>query len=213
LVLKEHGAVMSTIREEAPSIMVKQKGAVVQERIHHIEEEDIQPVIHLQREKTEIVHVTQPIKETQVLPTTIHQRELPSEFRPDVVIPGQTYARREVFPTVEYAQAERVQVLKPPIVEEVVKKNIIEEITPVVTRDVYQPHVIKERKDIYEKVIEAPVYVEQTRGVIDKGVFGSHNILTPKTFNANNGQYIVQQNTTTTTTTTGGNPFETPYSR
>jgi len=192
--------------------MIKQKGAVIQERIHHIEEEDIQPIIHLQREKTEIVHVTQPIKETQVLPTTIHQRELPAEFRPEVVIPGQVFARREVFPSVEYAQAERVQVLKPPIVEEVVKKNIIEEITPVVTRDIYQPHIIKETKDIYEKVIEAPVYVEQMRSVIDKGVFGSHNILTPNKVNTGSGQYVVQQ-TTTTTTTTGGNAFDTPYSR
>jgi len=207
LVLKEQGELRSTVLEEGAKVSIKERGAVVHEKIHHIEEEDIQPIIHLERLKTEVVHITQPIKESQVMPTTIHERSLPAEIRPDVVMPQSAYTAREYFPTVEYDAAERVQVLKPAIVEEVVKKTIIEEIQPVIERDVYQPHVVKETKQIYEKVIEAPVVREEYRTVIDKGMMGKIDILraTPDLLNQFNSSgspyYVVEQKTETTTTT------------
>lgn len=37
---------------------------------------------------------------------------------------------------------------------------------PVIHRTVHEPHVIHERKDIYEKIIEAPVEIVETRAPI-----------------------------------------------
>jgi len=208
LILKEQGELRSTVLEEGAKISIRERDAVVHEKIHHIEEEDIQPVIHLERLKTEVVHVTQPIKESTVLPTTIHERSLPAEVRPDVVMPHTAYMAREHLPTIEYDTAERVQVLKPPIVEELIKKTIIEEVQPVIERDVYQPHIVKETKQIYEKVIEAPVVREEVRSVIDKGMVGKIDILraTPDMLNQFNTSgspyYVVEQKVETTTTTT-----------
>jgi len=218
LVLKEQGELRSTVMEEGAKISVRERGPVVHEKIFHIEEEDIQPIIHLERLKTEVVHITQPIKESQVMPTTIHERQLPAEIRPDVVVPHSAYAHREILPSVEYGAAERVQVLKTPIVEELVKKTIIEEIQPVIERDVYQPHIVNETKQIFEKVIEAPVYREEFRSVIDKGMTGKIDILrsSPELINQFNtggsSYYVVEQKvetTTTTTTSPGGNQMYT----
>ena len=47
--------------------------------------------------------------------------------------------------------------MQPPIVQETIRKKIIEEIQPVIYRQVIAPKLIKEVKPIYEKVVEAPV--------------------------------------------------------
>jgi hypothetical protein len=36
----------------------------------------------------------------------------------------------------------------------------------VIHRTVHEPHIIRQRKDIYEKIIEAPVEIEETRAPI-----------------------------------------------
>jgi len=178
LIVRETGPIQATLREEAPMLMTKQMQPIVQERIHHIEQEDIQPVIHLQREKTEVIHITQPIHETQILPTVVVEKALAPEIRPHVTMPtAPVMETTRHMPSVTYQQPQRVQVVKPPIVQEIVHKTIVEEIQPVITRDVYAPHVIKEIKPIYEKIVEAPYQSHQTMPLMEKAVMGKMDIL------------------------------------
>lgn len=44
-----------------------------------------------------------------------------------------------------------------------VKPHIIEEVQPVIHRTIHEPHIIHERKDIYEKIVEAPIEIVETR--------------------------------------------------
>jgi len=70
----------------APQTVVEhvERPAVVQEVIRPGVREEIQPVIHRDREQLEIREEIQPIYEQAVQPTVMEQRQLPSEIRPEV---------------------------------------------------------------------------------------------------------------------------------
>jgi len=152
---------------EMPINFVKEeRPAVVKERILQMEEECIQPFIHREVEKREIHEILQPIHERQVLAPTFEEKELQAEFRP--VIGG--YAPRQasiISPSVEYATKERTQIVKPPIIEETIRKTIIEEVQPVIHREVVKPHIIRQTQNIYEKILEPEVILKETRPMIE----------------------------------------------
>lgn len=62
-----------------------------------------------------------------------------------------------------YGDVKKVTVVKPAVVEEVVKKNIVEVIQPVVHRETIQPVIVHVTKPIYEEVQEGPTIVHEIR--------------------------------------------------
>jgi len=134
--------------------------------------EEIQPVIYREREQLDVKQVTQMMHETQIQPTIIQQRELPAQTREAVIERAAPIAENYIAPTREVDATLRTQVVHAPIVNEVIKKTIIEEIQPVLERDIIQSTVIQNTQPIYEKFVEAPTVYREVRTVVDRGVVG-----------------------------------------
>jgi len=87
---------------------------------------------------------------------------LASEIRPTWVAPSAPIAREVVAPSVQVDATSRQTIVHQPIVEEHIKRTVVEERQPIIERDVVAPTVIQETKPIYERVVEAPrVYREE----------------------------------------------------
>jgi hypothetical protein len=150
------------IQEEA-RVEARERPAVVHEKVYQVEREEIQPVIHREREKTEIVQIEAPRYESEIRPTIVHERQLPAETRPEVRgSTAQTEMMYQEFGRIHQSTMERAPVEhrvyeKPAIVEEHIRRTIIEEVQPVIHKEVVEPHIIRETLPIYEKIVEAPV--------------------------------------------------------
>jgi len=144
---------------EAPTTFERvEKPPVIQERIKPVETEEIQPVIHRERELCEIREVLAAgPTERQVRPEFVEERVLPPEYRQDVRLGGMP-VREEYRPRVIVEPVEHKRVVCPAIIEEVVHKRVVEEVQPVLEREVVEPHLIKEKYDVYEKIFEPPVF-------------------------------------------------------
>jgi len=138
-------------------VEVRERAPVVQEVIKPGLREEIQPVIHRQREQLEIREEIQPIYEKSVRGTIVENRSLPAEIRPDVRMGAMPILQEGPRGSVVVQAEHREAFVKPPLVEETIHKKIIEEVQPVIHREVIAPRVIHETKPIFEKVIEAPV--------------------------------------------------------
>jgi hypothetical protein len=77
-------------------VELREKPAVVQEVIRPGVREEIQPVIHREREQMEIREEIQPIYEKSVRPTIVEQRQLAPEMRPEVRL-GQYVKSTQLF--------------------------------------------------------------------------------------------------------------------
>jgi hypothetical protein len=163
---------LATVRAEPAVVQVVEKDVVVHEHIHTLEKEEIQPIIHREREQLDIKQVTQQLHETQIQPTLIQHRELAAEFRAPIIERGAPIQENVVLPSVDRDATIRSTQINAPIIEETIKKTIIEEIQPVLERDIIQSTIIQERKDIYEKIVEAPVVYRETRVIQDRGING-----------------------------------------
>ena len=158
---------------KAASVDVVERAPVIEETIIQEQREIIQPVIHREIEKTEVRHVIQPVYQEETVPTQIHERTLAAEYRGDIGASVNTLetlkaasasSQPSLISTVGAAQT--TTVVNDAIVHEIIKPHIIEEVQPVIHRTVHEPHIIHERKDIYEKIIEAPVEIVETRAPI-----------------------------------------------
>jgi len=169
--IREESSTLESERfiEEQQTVLVekREKGAVIKEHIHPQEREEIQPVIHREREKTEVVQLSKPILEKDVLPVKVEERTLPAETRPTVVQGESEEFRRRYNEkssrfqsSTEVAPMEREVFERPPIIKEHITRKVIQEVQPVIYREITEPHIIKEVKPIYEKVVEGPVIVE-----------------------------------------------------
>jgi len=156
-------------REEQGALERKERPAVVHEKVIPFEREEIQPIIHRDREKTEIVQVEAPSYQTEVRPIMIHEAQLPAERKADVRAStkesdlkyqefGQMY-----HSTTERAATQHKVIQRTPIIEEHVRKTVIEEVQPVIHKEVIEPHIIRENLPIYEKVVEAPTVTRVIR--------------------------------------------------
>jgi len=138
-------------------VEVRQKAPVVQEIVKPGLREEIQPVIHREREQLEIREEIQPIYEQNVRGTIVENRNLPAEVRPDVRLGTMPVLQQGPRGSVIVESEHREAFVKPALVEETIHKKIIEEVQPVIHREVIAPRVIRETQPIFEKVIEAPV--------------------------------------------------------
>jgi len=133
-----------------------EKAPVIQEVIKPGTVEEIQPVIHREREQLEIREELQPIYEKTVRPTIVEQRQLAAEFKPEVRVGTMPVIAEGPRSSTVIQNTQVNTVVRPPIVEETVHKKIVEEVQPVIHRETIAPKVIHERKDIYEKIVETP---------------------------------------------------------
>jgi len=175
---------------------------VVQERIHPIQKEEIQPVIHREREQLDVKQITEMLHETKINPTLVEQRELAPEIKAPVVMRGAPIMPNTVAPSTTVDAVKSSQVIHAPIVEETIKKTIIEEVQPVLERDVISPTLIKEIKPIYEKIIEAPHVERVFLPERELGVTGSSTMMETREFIQPHGTGLQQQQGMMSTTTT-----------
>jgi len=139
----------------------RENAPVVHERIRREEVEEIQPVIHREREKTEIHKITQPIQTSATLGVITEEGTLPAQVNPEIRTPGMM-SPSAPLPTREQLAGQRMRVEKPALIIETEKKNIIEEVQPVVFKEVVEPHIIRLTQPIYERIVEGDVYYSET---------------------------------------------------
>jgi len=158
------------MEERPPVIEKREKAPVLQEHVRPYEKTEVQPVIHREREQVEVHEVVQPLRESLTRPTQVFERVGAPVYKPEIIekpTPEMQAKYRELTerykPTVEYEAPRRQVVERPPVVHEIIKKVVIEEVQPVIYREVTEPHVIVETRPIYEKVREAPKVIYETR--------------------------------------------------
>jgi len=163
IVCREKETVQPTTNIVPPVIEHKERAPVLQEVVKPTLREEIQPVVHREREQREIREVVQPIYEKQVRPTVIEEKMLQAEYRPELRTGVMQEIREVARPMVNIEETKKETIMKPPIVEETIKKTIVEEVTPVIHRETLKPTIIREVKPIYEKIVEAPIisYMER----------------------------------------------------
>jgi hypothetical protein len=138
--------------------------------------EKVQPVVHVDREQTEVRQVVQPILEKEVRPTlitkTAKEVELGTRQEKATGLPTPLEGGRSLgaAPAIqsktEFLGVEKKREEFAPIVEETIHKKIIEQVTPVVEREVVIPHVIEQTKHIHETIQEKEVVTHEIRAPI-----------------------------------------------
>lgn len=190
---------------ENPVVQVVEKNVVVHEHIHPVEKEEIQPIIYREREQMDIKQITQQLHETQIQPTLIQQRELAPQYREAVVERSAPIQENVVLPTTTLDATVRSVQVNAPIVNETIKKTVIEEIQPVLERDVFQPVIVQQTQPIYEKVIEAPSVYREILPMRELGTrtLGTGEVLAYREVEpVVPQQHLIQPVTVVTTTTT-----------
>jgi len=147
---------------------VIEKPVAIHEEIRTERVEEIQPVINVEKIKTEVHQVTQPLFDKEVRAVNIEQRTLATEILPEVQVQGRGVRSVEDHSTTRVLDTRAVVLEKPAIINEVEKRQVIEEIQPVIYKETIVPTVIQETKPMYQKVVEGAVYTQETmatRGV------------------------------------------------
>eukprot|EP01117_Protostelium_nocturnum_P006412 TRINITY_DN2313_c0_g1_i2.p1 TRINITY_DN2313_c0_g1~~TRINITY_DN2313_c0_g1_i2.p1 ORF type:complete len:590 (+),score=240.77 TRINITY_DN2313_c0_g1_i2:368-2137(+) len=162
-----------------------QKNVVVHEHIHPVEKEEIQPII------------------------TVERVQMAPEVRQPIVERSAPIQENIALPSRDIDMTARSSFVKPAIVNETVRRTVVEEVQPVLERDVIQPSVIRETQPIYEKVIEAPHVQRETLPMRELGVSNAQTgraVSTPfqhstssvpasnATYAHSNSSYVPQQN-------------------
>lgn len=160
-----------TSKSQPDRLETIQKEQVVREHIHPVVKEEIQPVVYREREQTDVKQVTQMLHETQIQPTRVEERQLPAEYRGNVYQNRMSVQENIVLPSRDVVQTSHSRTIHEPIVNETIKRTVVEEIQPVVERDVYEPRLVQTQRPIYEKIVEAPIV---TRQVISTQELGTH---------------------------------------
>eukprot|EP01114_Cavostelium_apophysatum_P018699 TRINITY_DN5850_c0_g3_i1.p2 TRINITY_DN5850_c0_g3~~TRINITY_DN5850_c0_g3_i1.p2 ORF type:complete len:279 (-),score=90.50 TRINITY_DN5850_c0_g3_i1:82-918(-) len=156
------GTTQPTLQRVSLPTQYVEKPMAVHEEIRREQVEEIQPVINIEKQKTEIHQVTQPLFDREIKGVNVQQRTLPSETMPDIRMQGRgTYQTAETSSVHMQPSVDRV-IEKPAIVREVYKTTIIEEIQPILYKETIVPTVIQETKPVYQKIVEGPVYSQQT---------------------------------------------------
>jgi len=130
--------------------------------------EEVTPVIQRQREHTQIKQVIAPIFQREEAQPVYSTRELPMQTRPPIYnAPTEEFNRKYHMnipqSTTTYLPGETQRIIKPAVVKEVIKHNIVEEIYPVVHREVIQPQIIRQTQPVFERVLEPPTLMREER--------------------------------------------------
>jgi len=147
---------------------------IVKETIIPQETTEVQPVIHRDRELTEVHKITQPMHERDIAPTQLQYSTLPTEMRPTMVMQNTEFQQQpsaNVQPSLcrSLNQPTGAVYQRPPIVEETIHKRIIEEVQPVLYKEVVRPTVITQTRPIHETVVDTPTIFNEQQPLRDLG--------------------------------------------
>jgi len=152
----------STRTVEMLPIEVIEKPTVIHENIRREQIEEIQPVVHVEREKTEIRQITQPLTDKEIMPVLIEERTLPIEVLPTLTRDTGVVPESLETSTRTFEPTTRQVIEKAPIVQENERWRIIEEVTPIIYKETIIPHIIRTSRPFQEVVVEAPVFTAVT---------------------------------------------------
>jgi len=147
---------------------IVEKPVAVHETIRKELVQEIQPIVNVEKVHTEVHQVTQPLFDKEVRAVQVENRTLGTEILPEVFVAGRGVSQQADVSTISYRDTATVVVEKPAMFMEVEKRQIIEEIQPVIYKETIIPEVIQETKPVYQKIVEGPVYSQTTlaaRGV------------------------------------------------
>jgi len=143
-------------------VLTVQKQAAIHEEIRSETIEEIQPVISVEKVKTEIHQVTQPLFDKEVRPVMIEKKLLATEVLPEVITAGVGSRDVDEMSTTTFLPTNAMTIEKPAMFRETERTQIIEEIQPVIYKETVVPQVIQETKPIYQKIVEGAVYTQTT---------------------------------------------------
>jgi len=211
----------TTFRTEVllPTTVIE-KTTAVHEEIRREQVEEIQPIINVEKLKTEVHQVTQPLIDQETRPIGVSEKTLATEYLPEVNLPNVGLRAPEDISTVQFKDKATMIVEKPAVYNETQKTQVVEEIQPVIYKETIVPTLIKETKPIFQTVVEGTTYTQtvlpaqQLKGSsfskningngisdsLEKNSFSSG-------FNGNGIQDKLEQTTTTTTSTTTNSPY------
>jgi rubrerythrin len=143
-------------------VQVVEKPAAIHEEIRRELVEEVQPVINVEKYKTEVHQRTQPLIDKEVKPVHIENRTLPTQILREVVTPTVSTAFPGEVNTVREMNTQTMTVEKQPIIVETDKRQVIEEIQPVIYKETVVPTIIKETKPVYQRIVEGTTYQTET---------------------------------------------------
>lgn len=141
---------------------IVEKPAAIHEEIRKEVIEEIQPVVNVEKIKTEVHQITAPLFDKEVRPVEIQRRTLATEILPEVLVEGRGVRTADDYSTTVFQASKQVVIEKPARMIEVERTQVIEEIQPVIYKETVVPHVIRETKPVYQKIVEGPVYTQET---------------------------------------------------
>jgi len=147
-----------TIEVLPPQII--EKPYIIHESIRTEQVEEIQPIVEVEREKTEIRQIVQPLTDKEIKPVIVEQRTLPMEVLPTIQSASVPVVEAVQESTRTFETTVRQVVEKKPIIQETEKWRIIEEVQPIIYREVIIPHVRRVARPMHEVVVEAPLFAE-----------------------------------------------------
>jgi len=166
-------APQKSVTVEPTSVQRIEKPTVVHEKILPSQLTEVQPVVHIDREQTEVHKVVQPLKERDIAPTQVQHVQLPAQHlesrASDAQFQTQYRAASNLHSDTTVAPTATSFVERAPVVHENVHKRVVEEVQPVLYKETFQPTVIEAVKPIYENIVEAPILSQETLPVRDLG--------------------------------------------
>jgi len=161
-----------TINQVLLPTKIIEKPAAIHEEIRREQIEEIQPIVNVEKLRTEVHQVTQPLIDREVRAVGVSERMLPTQVLPQINQPTVALRSAEDISSVSYRQDTNMVIEKPALYMETQKKQIIEEIQPVIYKETIVPTLIKETKPIYQTIVEGTTY--------------SHEILPPMQLRGSN---------------------------
>jgi len=211
--LQQSTLIQPTITKEVVS-----KPTIVKETFLPQEKIEIQPVIHRERDQLEVHQVYQPLKEREIKPTQVINTTLADKVQATIVQDDSAFIGQRSIPqytaTKEFAPLQTQTIEKPAIIEEHVKKTIVEEVQPVLYKETIVPTLVRETQPIYEKIVEAPILIKETLPMRDLGMINNTGLnqtvglnqtgfqsgLNQPGYNQSTGSTIVKETVVTQTT-------------
>jgi len=175
-----------------------EKPSIVQEVHRPSELHEVQPVVYREIDKTEVHEQVQDIYEHGVKATQYHDRYLPSETKPtqkftsNDVADARSAVKDANPPSFGVAPTTVAGIVKPPIVHENVKKNVIEEHTKVIHREIDEPHTFHDTKIIKEKIVKAPTaHIDHLPPVYRADTSGQRCIVSASASNGYSHRFLI----------------------
>jgi len=153
---------VEALKKEGVDVDSFTKKTIIEEKIRPIERVEVQPVVNLEREQTEVHEVIQRFNQKEILPETIEERLLPMLEKEEVFESDKKFIKEyeqlsdKLQSSVNVEDVEHVKIIKAPLINEIIHRRVIEEIQPVLHKETVVTHVVKETVPIHERLVEAP---------------------------------------------------------